>query len=311
MDNMPLVTVITLVYNTGNYVVEALQSVQAQTYKNIQHILIDDCSKDNSIEAVEKWILENNYECEFIKHQMNMGVCKSLNDGLKIAKGKYVNFVSDDLFMPNKIEKQVEIFESSTSSVGFVYGDLQIIDNAGNIIEPSFYKVYLPYIPPSGNVVKYYFDLHPIHFLGAMIKKSVFEEVGFFDEDLVYEDWDMGLRIARNYLYIYTNEIVASWRKHQGQMTDVFWKDERKHIMVLFTEFNMFKKHLDLTEYKTIILKKMCERFKNLVFRNGLTWHNKILMSFILLRNSFELKFFVIFLLCLFNDSMIIKRLIR
>src|SRR6188474_3378131 len=100
--SLPLVTVFSLVYNTGKYVIEAIESVKANNYPNIQHIIIDDCSYDGvSTELVSDWIKENNYNCTFIKHEKNQGICRTLNEILRLAKGKYIFGVSDDLIMPD------------------------------------------------------------------------------------------------------------------------------------------------------------------------------------------------------------------
>jgi glycosyltransferase involved in cell wall biosynthesis len=72
----PLVTVVTLIYNTNpKFVIEAIESVRANNYSNIQHIIIDDCSPDpEPKEVVKNWIQENNYSCEFYEHDENYGI---------------------------------------------------------------------------------------------------------------------------------------------------------------------------------------------------------------------------------------------
>ena len=73
IKELPLVSVVTLMYNTGKYVVQTLESVKSQNYPNVYHIIVDDCSSDNSIELVEGWIKQNNYPCHFIKNEKNKG----------------------------------------------------------------------------------------------------------------------------------------------------------------------------------------------------------------------------------------------
>ena len=74
----PLVSIVALCYNHESYLKETLDSILNQTYKNIQLIIIDDCSKDNSISLIKNWIHKNKVECVFIAHKENRGVCKSL-----------------------------------------------------------------------------------------------------------------------------------------------------------------------------------------------------------------------------------------
>jgi len=101
---------IVLSYNHSRFILETLESVRAQTYKNTELIILDDCSSDDSVSIIERWLQENAIACTFIRHQKNQGICKSLNETLAVATGKYISMVaSDDLWLPDKIARQVEI----------------------------------------------------------------------------------------------------------------------------------------------------------------------------------------------------------
>src|SRR4030088_2033773 len=91
-----LVSTIVLSYNHCKYVLETLESVKAQTYQPTQLIILDDCSEDDSGAVIERWIQESNVDCTFIRHQKNQGICKSLNNALGVATGKYVSMVASD-----------------------------------------------------------------------------------------------------------------------------------------------------------------------------------------------------------------------
>jgi alpha-1,3-rhamnosyltransferase len=122
----PLVTVFTLAFNNGKYIVEGLESVRNQIYKNIQLIIIDDCSQDNTVELINNWIERNGYTCIFIKHEKNKGICESVVEVFQLAKGKYICGNSDDLWLPEKLEKQVEFMERF-SEIGLVHSDANFI----------------------------------------------------------------------------------------------------------------------------------------------------------------------------------------
>src|SRR5580700_11042120 len=133
-DN-PLVSMIVLCYNQARFVVETLESVKAQTYKPTELIILDDCSSDDSVTVIENWLQENGIECTFIRHQKNQGICKSLNEALSFATGKYISEISsDDVWLPDKIARQVEIMESQPDEVGVVYSDAFQIDDHGQIL---------------------------------------------------------------------------------------------------------------------------------------------------------------------------------
>lgn len=125
----PLVTVFTLIYNTNpRYVIEAIESVRANNYPNLQHIIIDDCSPNPEPKrAVKQWIKDNNYLCEFYEHETNYGICKTLNHVLELTKGKYLFGCSDDLISSTKILSDVEILEKSETSCGAIYSDAYLI----------------------------------------------------------------------------------------------------------------------------------------------------------------------------------------
>lgn len=214
----PLVTVITLVYNTGSLVIEALESVKSQNYTNIQHIIVDDFSSDNSIEIVEKWLEKNQYKIEFIKHSKNEGICKSLNDALRRAEGEYVTFVSDDLLMPEKIYRQVELFKNLPKDYGVVYSDAHLINEKGNITGSLLQKFRKMEEGPSGIIFEELFFGNFIHGSAALIKLSVFKKVGFFNEQLIVEDIEMYLRIAQEFMFKFNTYISAKYRIHPSSL---------------------------------------------------------------------------------------------
>src|ERR1035441_9874426 len=92
----PLVSTIVLSYNQSRFVLETLESVKAQTYKATQLIIVDDCSLDDSVATIDHWLQESGIHCEFIRHKKNQGICKSLNEALAVANGKYISMVASD-----------------------------------------------------------------------------------------------------------------------------------------------------------------------------------------------------------------------
>src|SRR5678815_3959281 len=122
MENYPLVSVIALCYNHSRYVLECLESIRAQTYKNVQVILLDDFSRDSSVGLIEQWISDHSIEWIFIKHLANKGICKTLNEGMYHATGKYIALIAtDDVWMPDKLHHQVKEMETRPLDVGVLY----------------------------------------------------------------------------------------------------------------------------------------------------------------------------------------------
>ena len=211
--DQPLVTVISLCYNNGRFVVQGLESVRNQTYKNIQHLIADDCSQDDSVALIEDWIRKHNYNCIFIKRTKNLGICKGINELLKLAKGKYCSGVSDDVWLPDKTARQVQILENAPENVGVVYSDAFQIDEHGNELPQMVIqdpKAIL--VPHEGYMFDRLWDENRIPALTALIRRECFTQVGTYDEKLYFEDWDMWLRISRKFRFVYDNKPSAKYR---------------------------------------------------------------------------------------------------
>src|SRR5689334_22961475 len=97
----PLVTIGVTSYNYEQFITASLNSVLSQTYRNIEVIIVDDCSKDNCPFLIKRWIGENKLVCTYIQHQNNLGITKTLNEIVSIANGKYIIFLAtDDILLP-------------------------------------------------------------------------------------------------------------------------------------------------------------------------------------------------------------------
>jgi len=140
MQNNPFVTVICLCYNQEAFVVESLNSVLNQSYPFIELIIVDDFSTDNSKKTISTW-LKNNPNVYFIANETNLGITKSFNRALQLAKGEYViDLAADDVLLPECIEKQINAFtNSSFKNLGVVYGNAELISENG-----SFNSYYFP-----------------------------------------------------------------------------------------------------------------------------------------------------------------------
>jgi glycosyltransferase involved in cell wall biosynthesis len=219
---MPLVTMIVLCYNQARFVVETLDSVKDQTYKHTELVIIDDCSSDDSVAVITRWLRENpDLRCTFIPHQKNQGICKSLNEALSITSGKYISIIaSDDIWLPDKIERQVAIMESQRDSVGVLYSDALVIEENGQLLPKSYTETYLK-LPemPQGHVLDNLLQRNFVPGPTALIRRTCYDKVGFYDESLPWEDWDMWLRVASCYLFIYSKRLSAKYRIHPNSLT--------------------------------------------------------------------------------------------
>jgi glycosyltransferase involved in cell wall biosynthesis len=217
----PLVSMIVLSYNQRRYVLETLESVKAQTYKATQLIIVDDCSIDDSAATIACWLQRNKIDCTFIRHNKNQGISKSLNDALAVATGKYISMVaSDDIWLPDKIARQVKIMESQSDHVGVLYSDAFQIDERGYPITDMFIAAHrkLPTVP-QGEVLPVLLEGNFIPGMTTLIRRSCYKAAGLYDENLPWEDWDMWLRIARHYSFVYSPLPSAKYRHHEQSLS--------------------------------------------------------------------------------------------
>ena len=148
-SRQPLVTVIAISYNHAPFIKEALTSVFNQSYKNIELIVVDDASTDNSAAVIDSCIAGKGIA--FLKNKNNNGNCSSFNQAYKQSSGKYiVDFALDDIMYCTRIEKQVAVLEAKSALVGVVFTNVQMIDISGNNLYtqyPKFHHKQLEMLP--------------------------------------------------------------------------------------------------------------------------------------------------------------------
>ena len=236
-QNQPRVSVLVACYNQARYVAECLESVRSQTYPNVELITIDDCSRDESASVIRGWLAANYPTATFVVHERNQGVCKTFNDALHRSSGKYVSLLAaDDVFLPDKLERQVEILENSPADIGVVYSDSWQMDAEGMQLPEKFIATHRDFERmPEGKIFSILLGGNFIPAPTTLIRRECFEKVGSFDEELIYEDFDMWLRIARHYQFAFSPHVSARYRVVPESVTramlrqsDAGWKSEFK-----------------------------------------------------------------------------------
>ena len=136
MNSSSLVSVVMAAYNGGKYITQQIESILNQTYQNIELIVIDDCSTDNTRELVSEFC-EKDARVNLVRSDHNKGVIETFQHGLKMARGEYIALSDqDDVFDPRKIEVLVKALESNRSA-DLVVSDLRLIDDDGDIISEA------------------------------------------------------------------------------------------------------------------------------------------------------------------------------
>ncbi len=217
----PLVSALVACYNQSKFVYESLESIRKQTYPNIQIIIIDDCSTDDSVEVIRNWIAKNSVECVFVAHRENTGVCKTFNEALSHAKGKYISIIAaDDVWLLDKLENQVAAMEKLPEDVGVIYSDAWQIDENSELLRLKFIESHRQFSRmPEGEIFSVLLEKNFIPAMTPLIRKACYETVGIYDENLCYEDLDMWLRISQHYKFAFSPVISAKYRIVSNSIT--------------------------------------------------------------------------------------------
>jgi glycosyltransferase involved in cell wall biosynthesis len=289
--NSSLVSVVIPMFNAEKYVGEAIESILAQTYKNIEIIVVDDGSTDGSKAIVDKYKVKLKYF-----YQANSGTCSNpRNRGVEYSSGEYITFFdADDIMLPRKIEKQVE-FLNNNPRLNIVLTDYLNFNPLGDYETTHFaackklYKL-LEGCPDDGGIIMEPITARKIlaleNFSSAnspMFRKELFKKHGFFDETLrASEDYELIYRLAMNNGVGIMKMVGFKRRMHESNMSKnlpniLEYKIKcRKKILEYETDKEIKKEIRKFISDQTIGLAEYCIGLNNKLALK------KILESFIL-----------------------------
>ena len=244
----PLVSVIIPTYNRGWTIKEAIDSVLAQSFIDFELIVVDDGSTDDTSE-----ILDSYRDDIKVLSQENNGVSAARNRGVATASGIFIAFLdSDDLWLPEKLSSQVDFFNSNPDALICQTEEIWVRNNMRVNPKKRHKK-------PWGMIFEPSLDLCLVSPSAVMIKRSLFEEVGVFDETLpACEDYDLWLRISCRYpVFLIDTPLIIKRGGHFDQLSASSGLDKfRIKSIKKIIESNLLSK----TQYKAAvkILKEKC-----------------------------------------------------
>lgn len=211
------ISVVIPVFNTNpKYLDTALFYVINQTLKPYEIIVVDDGS--DRIETLNRLVyLKNNYpEITFLK-QKNKGIAGALNTGIRYMLGDWwAGCSSDDRWLPNKLEEQVNFIEEN-SKAKIIYSDWQFINEHGSVLRDFIEPEFKDRMEAGRYIIHDYFG----NWSGMMVHKSIFEDIGFFDESYpTREDYEFNIRILTKYMMYRVPGILFQYRLHSEQLTN-------------------------------------------------------------------------------------------
>lgn len=245
-----LVSVIIPSYNREKLIEKSIKSVLNQSYKNIEIIVVDDNSSDNTESVVKS--LQDKYEfIKYIRHETNKGGSAARNSGVKVALGELIAFLdSDDEWVGNKLEKNLEIFHKN-DKVAMVYSDMYLVNadtaeeklNKSKKYDDKYYGLLCENIIGSTSLI--------------MIKKDVFNNVGGFKEGLPScQDWDFYLNVAKENVIEKIDEPLLKYYIHQNSISGNLDRALKGHKIIFEKVLSILEENEKYFKYKNNILSK-------------------------------------------------------
>ena len=229
---MPRVSIIIPAYNAENTIVETIISLQKQTLQDIEILVIDDGSKDKTVDVVQQ--LTDPRIQVFI--YPNGGVSVARNRGIEKAKGEFIAFVdSDDLWTEDKLELQLAALEQHPDASAVYSWTVNMMDNGKSL---SFVQGGESTL--EGNI---YPDLLLGHFIGnasnVLVRRDVIDVVGGYEPNLEFSDWDFCLRVAAKFNFAVVPKPQILYRKIAGSMSSNVDSTEKEGLRALERAYQM------------------------------------------------------------------------
>lgn len=285
----PLISIIVVTYNSSRFVLETLESVKNQTYRNIELIITDDCSLDNTVGICNKWI-ESNKDCfvrtKIITVERNTGIPCNCNRGLKKSYGQWIKLIAgDDQLLETCIEDNLS-FVRENPKAKFVISNLLEMNDKGDLINNNVRE---------NKGLKFYFSAKTAacqlkaysrwpEFLNSptfFISNELFKKVDYFDEDYkIYDDTPLIFRVNEiNCRIYYFNKTTVKYRVHNNSISrkSIIDNERNKEMLVIFEKY---RRH-NLNKFNLIDLSIFYEHWLSYFWKgiNGRKGH-RVLFKF-------------------------------
>ena len=283
----PLLSIIVPNYNNSIWLRDCLDSILAQSYRNIEIIVSDDCSTDDSLEIIRSYANQHPKKVKFLYHDMNVGVARNRHSAILMAEGEYITTIdSDDYYYDrDKLKKEMELV------VHYKKNFNQDICAYSNTILVNQDKIEIA-IRGTNDRLKQGFLLNqfmqrsceiPINFV---LLKELYYKVGGYEHNIpIYEDWDLKIRLSSMIEFYYTGLIGTAYRRHNIGLSSA---DPMKHIKWLKYVFrkneyllNIQERHDVRMRFQEHILKLRKRHFQDMIHTIERNSNNKQYISFI------------------------------
>lgn len=233
----PEVSVIMPAYNAERYIEEAVESVLNQTLSDLELIIIDDCSKDRTMEIVNR-LSQSDPRIHVIKNKVNSGVAKTRNYGLELSRGKYVAFLdSDDIWHKDKLEKQVSLAKKSKADI--IYSTYSLMTEQGT-------KKYNDFVVPETVSFEQMLTCNYFGCSTVLLTKEIVDKYKF-NTTFFHEDYVLWLQLLQDgYKAAGVVKSLVDYRVLQTSKSSNKWGSAKQR-------WNIYRKYLKLSLSKSVV----------------------------------------------------------
>lgn len=230
----PKVSVLLPVYNAERFLALSIESILSQTFRDFELIVIDDCSSDGSWEIIKEYAGQEG-RIIAVKNDVNLNLTATLNNGIAMAKGEYIARMDhDDISFPDRLEKQVNFLDEHRD-VGIVGGDIEIIDEDGNVFGRRQYN------HADQAIREKIFWYSPFCHPAVMIRRKTLDEAGYYDHRYApADDYELYFRLGMKSRFANLGSSVLRYRivRKTSMTTGGTRKMERQTIAVRYKYAN-------------------------------------------------------------------------
>ena len=234
---MVLVSVLMSSYNHEKYLSQAIESVLNQTFNDLELIIVDDASTDNSKKIIERY-QANDRRLHAFFHDKNQGIPRTANDGLREAKGKFISFIgSDDVWLPHKLEKQLSIIKKHEDKI--VWSEGQTISDKPELSGMPMTQFLSAPRQKSGNIFQELLREDFVFGQSVLFKTEYAQEISFNETLRYVNDHLFFVELSKNHEFIFIKEPLAKYRLHSSNISiknGDEWLKERIILRKLFLE---------------------------------------------------------------------------
>lgn len=223
---MPKISVIIIAYNRADLLPKAVASVLAQSYRDFELLIIDDGSTDGT-EAYVRGLMPRDGRVIYFKNEFNLGISKSRNRGVALARGEYIAMLdSDDYWIDNDKLKIQAAYLDAHPEAGLIGTAIRCEDETGRTLKEDVYAI------SDEEIRRRLLWKNQIAQSSVLFRKNAFVKAGGYDESFsIGEDYDLWLKMGRDFKFANLPEVMAAYLIHSGGITK-----ERKFLTVAATD---------------------------------------------------------------------------